>query len=68
MTEAPPGKVGKTQPTISGVGGRYGFGFSVQDVRGAPLLSVSYDTEEDAREAETLIRKALEKATDITKP
>ncbi len=68
MTKFPPGKVGKTQPTMFGVGGRHGFGFSVQDLRGAPLLTISYATEEEAKEAEAIIRKALENAIDITKP
>jgi hypothetical protein len=68
MTKTPPGKVGNTQSTMFGADRRYGFGFSVQDLHGAPLLSISYDTKEDAREAEALIRKALEMAVDITKP
>jgi len=68
MTRILTAKVGKTQPTMFGVGGRHGFGFSVQDLRGAPLLSISYATEEEAKEAEAIIRKALEKAVDVTKP
>jgi hypothetical protein len=51
-----------------GVGGRHGFGFSVQDGRGAPIVTISYATEKEAKEAEAVIRKALENALDITKP
>jgi len=65
---ASPWKLGNTQPTNFGVGGRLGFGFSVQDQWGAPLLTISYATEEEAKEAEIIIRKAIEKAVDITKP
>ncbi len=67
MTKAPQGKVGKTQPVMFGVGARRGFGFSVQDLRGAPLLSIAYDTEEEAKEAEVIIRRVLENAIDIAK-
>jgi hypothetical protein len=60
-------QVGKTQAT-TGVGGRHGYGFSVQDGRGAPLLSISYATVEEAKEAEAAIRKAIENAISIVKP
>jgi len=65
---ASPWKLGNTQSTKFGVGGRLGFCFSVQDQWGAPLLTISYATEEEAKEAEIIIRKAIEKAVDITKP
>ena len=46
---------------------RHGFGFSIQDFRGLPLLSISYQTEREAKHAEAAIRKAIEQAIDIAK-
>ena len=60
-------KVSATEKTVSGRIWRHGFGFSIQDFRGLSILSISYDSERAAREAETAIRKALQGATDITK-
>lgn len=59
-------KVSATDKTVSGRTWRHGFGFSIQDFRGVPLVSISYDTEKEAKEAESAIRKALEKAIDIS--
>jgi hypothetical protein len=60
-------KVGATEKTVSGRMWRHGFGFSIQDFRGLPLLSISYQTEREAKHAEAAIRKAIEQAIDIAK-
>jgi hypothetical protein len=60
-------KVGATEKTVSGRTWRHGFGFSIQDFRGLSLLSISYETEEEAKRAEWAIRKALEGAIDISR-
>jgi hypothetical protein len=61
-----PWKVGVTEKTVSGRDWRHGFGFSIQDSRGLPFLSISYATEKEAKLAESAIRKALEGAIDIS--
>jgi len=53
---------------MSGVGGRHGFSFSIQDGRGAPIVTISYATEEQSKEAEAVVRKAIENAVNISKP
>jgi hypothetical protein len=63
----PQWKVGATQQTVSGPSRRYGFGFSIQDFRGAPLLTISYESEKEAKEAESTIREALETAIEVFK-
>jgi hypothetical protein len=60
-------KVGATEKTISGRTWRHGFGFSITDFRGLALLSISYETEKEAKQAESSIRKALERAIDISR-
>jgi hypothetical protein len=60
-------KVGVTEKTVFGRTWRHGFGFSIQDFRGVPLFSISYETEKEAKRAELAIRKALEAAIDICK-
>ena len=60
-------KVSATDKTVSGRTWRHGFGFSIQDFRGVPLVSISYDTEKEAKAAEPAIRKALEKVIDISR-
>ena len=57
-----PWKVGATERTVSGRTWRHGFRFSIQDFRGLPLLSISYETEKEAKQAESAIRKAIERA------
>ena len=47
--------------------GAHGFGFSIQDFRGLSILSISYESERAAKDAESAIRKALQGAMDITK-
>ena len=60
-------KVSSTERTVSGRNWRHGFGFSIQDFRGLPMLSISYETEKEAKEAESAVRKAVEQAIDISK-
>ncbi len=67
MTKSSLWRLGKTQPTL-GIGGRHGFGFSIQDGRGAPLLTIAYATEKEAKEAEEIVRKTIANAIDIVKP
>jgi len=64
MTKSQLWQVGKTQST-TGIGGRQGFGFNIQDGRGAPLLNISYATEEEAKKAEEVIRQTIENAINI---
>jgi hypothetical protein len=61
-------KVSSTKPVMYGsgpVGQGSGYGFSIQDRRGAPLLSISFATAGDAEEAEVAVREALAKAVYI---
>jgi len=60
-------KVGATERTVSGRTWRHGFGFSIRDFRGLALLSISYETEKEAKRAELAIRQAIERAIDITR-
>ena len=59
-------KVGPTQSVTFGPSHRYGFGFTVQDWRGAPTLAVSLETEQQAKEAEAATQKIIEAAIDVT--
>jgi hypothetical protein len=64
-------EVGPTQAVIYGTGPAgegSGYGFSIRDRHGAPLLSVSYPNKEDAEVAEAVVRAALAKAVHIEKP
>ncbi len=58
-------KVGSTRPTSYGAAQRYGYGFAIQNFRGAPLLNITFATKEESQRAETAIRKATEDAVDI---
>jgi hypothetical protein len=60
-------KVGATEKTISGRTWRHGFGFSIQDFHGVPLFSILYETEKEAKEAESEVRRALDRAIDISR-
>jgi hypothetical protein len=60
-------KVGVTEKTVFGREWRHGFGFSIQDYRGVPLFSISYETEDEAKQAELAMRRALKAAIDISK-
>jgi hypothetical protein len=60
-------KVSATEKTVSGRNWRHGFGFAIQDFRGLPILSMSYETENEAKEAESAVRKAVAQAIDISK-
>ena len=58
-------KVSSTQEVSYSPAGRYGYGFSVLNFQGAPLLSVAFDTEAAAGEAEAAMRKIIEGAADV---
>jgi hypothetical protein len=59
-------KIGRTQSVTYGPGpAGKGYGFSIQDQHGRPLLSIAFDTKEDAEEAEAAVRVALAKAVHI---
>jgi hypothetical protein len=62
-----PWKVGTTQSTSYGVGQRFGHGLSVQDARGMPLVTIVYATEEESKQAESAVRKAIENAVHVEK-
>jgi hypothetical protein len=62
-----PWQVGTTQHTIYSPSMRHGYGFSITTARGAPLLTVVYSTEPEAKRAEELIRNAIENAVDISR-
>jgi hypothetical protein len=57
--------VGKTRPTTYSPSQGYGYGFSIQNFHGAPLLNITYAKEEDAKRAEASVRAAIENAVDI---
>ena len=62
-------KVSATQEVNYGrVPQDHGYGFSLMDGHGAPLVSFSFETKEDAKAAEYQMRAALEKVADITFP
>jgi hypothetical protein len=56
-------KVSATERTISGRNWRH----AIQDFRGLPMLSISYETENQAKKAELAIREAVNQAIDISK-
>ena len=56
-------KVGRTQSTQGVLESRYCF--SIQNEEGAPLLTICYAAEAEARAAENAIRRALKSAVDI---
>lgn len=58
-------KVGNVQPTVTGIGGQFGFGFNIEDGRGSPLLPLSYKTREEAKVARELVMHAIEKSISI---
>ena len=58
-------KVGATQPVLYSGAGRHGYGFSVQNFHGAPLLDITFATEAEAKEAEAAVRQAIENAVDL---
>jgi hypothetical protein len=62
-----PWEVSTTEKTVSGRTWRHGFGFSITDCRGLSLLSISYETEREAKKAESAIRKSLAGAIDVSR-
>jgi hypothetical protein len=64
-------KVGPTQAVSYGTGPAgegSGYGFSIRERHGSPLLSVLYAAKEDAEIAEAVVRAALAKAVRIESP
>ena len=59
-------KVGVVEPTEYGPSLTRGFGFSVQDAHGAPLLTLTYASEAEAERAHEAVRKAVEAAADVS--
>jgi uncharacterized protein YhjY with autotransporter beta-barrel domain len=58
-------KVGETLSVSYGASQHGGYGFSIQDARGAPLLNIAYKTQAESEQAEESIRQAIEGAVDI---
>jgi hypothetical protein len=58
-------KVRATQPVTYGSAGRHGYGFSVQNFHGAPLLDIVFATEAESIAAEAAVRQTIENAVDI---
>jgi hypothetical protein len=61
-------KIGRTQSVTYGsgpAGEGSGYGFSIQNRHGVPLLSIAFATEEDSKEAEAAVHAALVKAVYI---
>jgi hypothetical protein len=60
--------VDDVKPTTTGSAGRHGYGFSIMDTVGMGprlMLSLSYETEENAEKAHALISEAISTAVDI---
>jgi hypothetical protein len=59
-------KVGPVARTMTSlVGGTQGYGFSIQNARGAPMLSFTYPTEEEAERSRELVENAITNVTNI---
>jgi len=52
---------------MSGRNWRPGFGFAIEDFRGLLMLSISYETENEAKKAESAIRELVGRAMDVSK-
>jgi hypothetical protein len=61
-----PCKVGRTQPTQYSAARRFGYSSSIQDARGAPLITIVYATEAESQQAEDAVRKAIENAVEVS--
>ena len=81
MQQIPKWKVGQTQPASyhPKIGFQQqvnvqmrasltesGYGFSIQNAHGAPLLNITFATEVEAKRAEESVRKFIEHVVDIT--
>jgi hypothetical protein len=60
-------QVGPTQPVTYGLGHDDGYGFSIQDQHGGPLLTITFTVKEDAVVAQAAVRAALARAVHIEK-
>lgn len=58
-------KIGPVQRTTFGPSWSHGYGFSIENFRGAPLLGLNFATKEEAEAAEVAARQMIEKAQDI---
>ena len=58
--------IGSVQSTLSGVGGRYGYGFNISEGHRL-LLSLSYSTKEEAERARLLAVRLTEGLVDVHK-
>ena len=56
--------VGKTQPVTDAF--QQGYGFSILNAHGAPLLTITYATETKSQQAEEAVRTAIAHAVSIT--
>lgn len=54
--------VGPEQPTSGG------YCFSVQDARGAPLVTITFATKDECNDAEEKMRSIIDKAIDVVAP
>lgn len=59
-------KVGQTQSVSYGPSRSYGYGFCVLDARAAPLLTITYKTQDESKRAEDLVREAIKNAAHIS--
>lgn len=62
-------KVGKTQATTPPENHSkldVAFSFSIQDRHSAPLVTISYHTEAEAKHFEAVVREAIEFAIDVS--
>jgi hypothetical protein len=59
-----------TKCTVSEVMGMsdLGYGFSILSERAQPILSLAFDTRDDASQARAEVAKAVAKAVEITRP
>ena len=61
-------KVGEIERVQYSSATTWGFSFSVQTTNGAPMLTLSYASEAEAKQAHEAMRKVIEHAAEITAP
>jgi hypothetical protein len=59
-------QVGQTQHTIYSRLLQHGYGFTIKSAHGKTILTIIYNEKEEAKQAEELVRKAIENAVDIS--
>lgn len=64
--KTPRWKVAITQSTTSRNSPDVAYSFSIQNQHGAPLLTISYRTEAELKQAEAAMREAIENAVEIS--